>query len=258
MRRIISAVSSAALVAAVLVPSIAFASSPMYPKGKGNVANGKAIFENGKGSVPACTSCHGEDGNGNDDMGTPRIAGQFAVFLRKQLEDYATDKRKDETMFVMNDNAKGLSAQDRDDVSTYLESISPGNNGKMNFAGSDLKAIAANGGVVGNAAKGKTLVEWGSRQFDPNPVAACRSCHGYNGRGAPPIYPRIGGQRYVYLVNQLKKWRDGTRTNDPMSQMQIIAQKLSDEDINNAAAYLTNASDYSDGNFQTPYDRNGH
>jgi len=253
MRRFISAASKAALVVAVIVPSIAFASA-MYPKGKGNAANGKAIFENGKGSVPACTSCHGEDGNGNDDMGTPRIAGQFAVFLRKQLEDYATDKRKDETMFVMNDNAKGLSAQDRTDVSTYLESISPGSNGKMTFKGSDLKEIAANGGTVGLAHKGKSLVEWGSAARAQNPVAACRSCHGYNGRGAPPIYPRIGGQRYVYLVNQLKKWRDGTRSNDPMGQMQAIAQKMSDEDINNAAAYLTNASDYTMGNFRTPYD----
>jgi len=253
MRRFISAVSTAALVVGVIVPSIAF-SSAMYPKGKGNIANGKAIFENGKGSVPACSSCHGADGNGDDNMGTPRIAGQFAVFLRKQLEDFATDKRMDKTMFVMNDNAKGLSAQDRTDVSTYLESISPGSNGKMTFGGSDLKEIAANGGTVGLAHKGKSLVEWGSGQFDQTPVPACRSCHGYNGRGAPPIYPRIGGQRYTYLVSQLKAWRDGTRTNDSMGQMQAVAKLLSDEDIHNAAAYLTNASDYSDGNFRTPYD----
>jgi len=252
MRRFISAVSTAALVIGVVVPSIAF-SSAMYPKGKGNIANGKAIYENGKGSVPACGSCHGSDGMGDDNMGTPRIAGQFAVFLRKQLEDYATDKRKDSTMFVMNDNAKGLSAQDRTDVSTYLESIKPGSKGKMAFAGSDLKELAANGVEVGLTHKGKSLVEWGQGNR-AKPVAACRSCHGYNGRGAPPIYPRIGGQRYVYLVNQLKAWRDGTRTNDPMSQMQIIARNMSDEDIKNAAAYLTTASDYSDSNYYTPYD----
>ncbi len=252
MRRFISAVSTAALVIGVVVPSIAF-SSAMYPKGKGNIANGKAIFENGKGSVPACGSCHGSDGMGDDNMGTPRIAGQYAVFLRKQLEDYATDKRKDSTMFVMNDNAKGLSAQDRTDVSTYLESIKPGAMGKMAFAGSDLKELAANGVEVGLSHKGKSLVEWGQGNR-AKPVAACRSCHGYNGRGAPPIYPRIGGQRYVYLVNQLKAWRDGTRTNDPMSQMQVIARNMSDEDIKNAAAYLTNASDYSDSNYYTPYD----
>ena len=255
MRRLITAVSAAAFIVSVVVPTIASA-SPMYPKGKGNIANGKSIFENGKGSVPACSSCHGADGNGDDNMGTPRIAGQFAVFLVKQLEDFATDKRKDTTMFVMNDNAKGLSAQDRKDVSTYLESIEPGKLGKMRFGGSDLKELAANGTVVGASHKGKSLVEWGEGSpGDARSLSACRSCHGYNGRGAPPIYPRIGGQRYVYLVNQLKKWRDGTRTNDPMGQMQAIAKQMTDDEINNAAAYLTNASDYSDGNFYTPYDR---
>ena len=255
MRRLITAVSAAAVLAFVIVPSITSA-SPMYSKGKGNISNGKSIFENGKGAVPACSSCHGADGNGDDNMGTPRIAGQFAVFLRKQLEDFATDKRMDKTMFVMNANAKGLSAQDRDDVSTYLESISPfASKGKMTFNGSDLKELSANGIAVGSTAKGKSLVEWGNgKPGDAKVLSACRSCHGYNGRGAPPIYPRIGGQRYVYLVNQLKAWRDGTRANDPMSQMQVIAQKMTDEDINNAAAYLTNASDYSAGNFYTPYD----
>ena len=244
MRRLITAVSAAAFLASVIVPSIASA-SPMYPKGKGNISNGKSIFENGKGSVPACSSCHGADGNGDDNMGTPRIAGQYAVFLRKQLEDFAT---------VMNDNAKGLSAQDRTDVATYLESIKPGEHGKMRFGGSDLKELAANGVTVGMSNKGKSIVEWG-QGHRAKPLSACRSCHGYNGRGAPPVYPRIGGQRYVYLVNQLKNWRDGTRANDPMSQMQAIAKLMTDEDIHNAAAYLTNASDYSPGNFFTPYDR---
>jgi cytochrome c553 len=254
MRRLITAVSAAALLATVIVPSIASA-SPMYPKGKGNISNGKSIFENGKGAVPACSSCHGADGNGDDNMGTPRIAGQYAVFLRKQLEDFATDKRMDKTMFVMNANAKGLSAQDRTDVATYLESISPFDGyGKMRFKGSDLKELAVNGIEVGQTHKGKSLVEWGQGEgIRAKPVSACRSCHGYNGRGAPPLYPRIGGQRYVYLVNQLKNWRDGSRANDPMSQMQIIARRMTDEDINNAAAYLTNATDFTDGNFLTPY-----
>ncbi len=252
MRRYVKAMSTAVVVAGLVVPAIAV-SSPMYPKGKGNIAAGKQIFENGKGTVPACTACHSEDGMGNDDMGTPRIAGQYAVFLRKQLEDFATDKRKDNTMGVMNDNAKGLSPQDRTDVSTYLESIDPGAKGEMFFNGSNLEELTANGVEVGATHKGKSLVEWGQGNRQ-KPVAACRSCHGFNGRGAPPIYPRIGGQRYVYLVNQLKAWRDGTRNNDPMGQMQAIARNMSDEDIKNAAAYLTKASDYTKGNFYTPYD----
>jgi len=241
MRRYLSLVSVVALVAGALVSTSAM-SSAQFPKGDGNIANGKTIFENGKGDVPACNSCHGADGTGDDALGTPRLAGQFFTFILKQLEDFAADKRMDTTMFVMNNNAKGLSAQDRRDVATYVASW------KVPLKGSDLTALAEQGDV-GVTRFGKSLVELGSPE-----VSACKSCHGYAGRGAPPVYPFIGGQRYTYLVNQLQKWRDGSRANDPMGQMRAIARKLSDEDIRNAAAYLTGASPYSKGNFFTPYD----
>lgn len=253
MRRFLTAVSAAAFILTVVAPSAANASA-QYPRGNGDVNNGKNIFFNGKGDVPACSSCHGQEGLGDDAMGTPRLAGQYAVFIRKQLEDFATDKRQDTTMFVMNANAKGLSAKDRNDVATFVESMKVKNDGT---SGSNLGELKEMGMVpVGETHKGKSIVEWGQGNR-AKPLAACRSCHGYNGRGAPPVYPRIGGQKYVYLVNQLKKWRDGSRANDPMSQMQVIARAMSDEDIYNAAAYLTTASDYSNGNMFTPYDH-GH
>ena len=214
-----------------------------FTKPDGNASNGKSIFENGKGDVPACNSCHGADGSGDDMMGTPRISGQFFTFLVKQLEDYANDKRMDETMFVMNANAKGLSAQDRRDVATYLQSL------KSDFKGSDLAELEANGVAVGKTNFGKSIVEIGSPE-----VSACKSCHGYAGRGAPNLYPMIGQQRYTYIVSQLKSFRDGKRTNDPMGQMQEIAKRLSDDDINNAAAYLTGARNTTKGNIRTPYD----
>lgn len=205
-----------------------------------NIANGQKIFNEGKGDVPACNSCHGMDGMGDDNMGTPRLAGQVYQFLVKQLEDFANDKRMDETMFVMNANAKGLSEQDRRDVAAYVNSL--GNEaGKL----SDLGALKENGSEVGTTHLGKAIVLYGILDKE---VPACMSCHGFNGRGVEPIYPRIGQQKYVYLVNQLKKWRDGSRANDPMGQMQAVAQKMSDEDIMNAAAYLSQAGPTVPGN----------
>ncbi len=247
-----------AMIGGVAFSASAIANEGMFSKGTGNKANGENIFKNGKGDVPACSSCHGEDGTGNDALGTPRISGQFFTFLFKQLEDFASDKRIDTTMGVMNDNAKGLTRQDRIDVATYLASLKP------SFNGSDLEELKKQGIQVGEAYKGRALVEYGSPdRSDGYPkdlgskgpgVPACKSCHGYAGRGAPPMYPMIGLQRYTYLVNQLKKWRDGSRANDPMGQMRAVAKKLSDEDILNAAAYLTNANPYTLGNFRTPYD----
>lgn len=245
MRRII--ISTAAVLMMAIVPSVVMASAAAWPKGDGDLNNGKKIFTEGKGTVPACNSCHGPEGLGDDNMGTPRIAGQFYTFLHKQLEDYASDKRTDTTMFIMNANAKGLTEQDRKDVATYLASLRKKGDTKT----SNLEELKAAGIAVGLPHKGKSLVHWGGNDKG---ITACYSCHGFNGMGAPPVFPMIGQQRYVYLVNQLKKWRDGSRTNDPKGAMQAVARKMSDEDINNAAAYLSTVSFYSMGNLHTAYD----
>lgn len=257
MRQVIAGISALAVVVGLAVPMTASATKAFWSSGDGDIANGQKIFEQGKGDVPACNSCHGPDGTGSDEMGTPRISGQFFTFLLKQLEDFASDKRQDTTMFVMNANAKGLTEQDRRDVATYLASLNP------DFKGSDLDALKQSGISVGVVYRGRALAEYGSPERNdgfPSELGskgpgapACRSCHDENGRGAPPVFPIIGKQRYVYLVNQLKKWRDGTRANDPMGQMQAVARKLSDEDIEAVAAYLTNAHDTTPGNVATPY-----
>jgi cytochrome c553 len=213
----------------------------------GDLSNGKTIFEQGKGDVPACTSCHGPEGLGDDAMGTPRLASQGFNFLVKQLEDFATDKRTDTTMFIMNTNAKGLSPQDRRDVAAYVASLD------KPITGSDMKQVTELGSVpVGVRYIGKGLAQYGA---PARGIPACHSCHGYNGRGAFPVYPRIGGQKYVYLTNQLKKWRDGSRANDPMSQMQNVAKKMTDEDIYNVAAFLTTAPETTIGNARVPEQR---
>lgn len=213
----------------------------------GDVANGKKIFNEGKGDVPACNTCHGAEGLGDDSMGTPRLAGQGFSFVVKQLEDFASDKRTDTTMFIMNTNAKGLSEQDRKDVAAFVASL------PKDAAGSDLNQVKELGSVpVGTRYLGKSIAQFGAPDRG---IPACHSCHGYNGRGAYPVYPMIGNQKYVYLVNQLKKWRDGSRANDPMAQMRKVAQKLTDDDIHNVATFLTTAPRTTDGNNHVPEQR---
>jgi len=50
------------------------------------------------------------------------------------------------------------------------------------------------------------------------------------------LWPNLAGQKFAYPVKQLKALRDGTRK-DPM--MAPMAAGLSDEDINNLAAYFS-------------------
>lgn len=249
MRTYLKKLGSASIVAMAVVASAAFASERVSGA---DYDNGKSIFENGKGDVPACTSCHGADGLGNDALGTPRLAGQIYQFLHKQLDDYANDRRQDTTMFVMNANAKGLSPQDRIDVAAYLNSIGrtfSGEQLQQASGGSDIDALKEGGTEVGLAHLGKVLVQYGDIK---RKIPACLSCHGHNGRGVDPMYPRIGEQKFTYLVSQLKKWRDGSRANDPMGQMRAVAERLTDEDILNVATYLTQAPQTSMGNTRIP------
>lgn len=212
-----------------------------------NAEAGAKIFAEGKGEAPPCMTCHGEKGLGDDNMGTPRIAGMGFVYLRKQLYEFAADRRTDTTMGVMNGIARALSDQDKADVAAYAAGIRE----DALASASNLEEIRAAGAVpVGEKHLGKGIVLYGIPERN---VPACSSCHQYNGRGALPLYPTIGGQRYVYLVNQLKMWRDGSRANDPLAQMRAVASKLTDEDIYNVAAYLTGAPPISPGNSRQPH-----
>lgn len=213
---------------------------------QGDTENGKNIFMNGKGdTVPACTSCHGENGLGNDAMGTPRLAGQGYAFIVKQLKDFATDKREDTTMYIMNANAKGLTEAEMRDLAAYVNGLDK----DPASSASDMALMTDMEIPVGVRYLGKGLAQHGAPDRG---IPACHSCHGFNGRGAAPLYPVIGGQRYPYLISQLKKWRDGSRANDPMSQMQIVARKMTDEDIHNVATFLTSAPNTTMGNDRVP------
>ena len=222
---------SSGMIAVVAFISFSAAASEESPM-NGNVANGKKIFTEGKGAAVACMTCHGETGWGTEAMGAPRLANLGYPYVLKQLTDLAEGRRTPSGAgAVMPLFAQQLSEQDRRDVSAYVNSL----NTPPEL--SDLKALKEGGQPIGEKYKGQILVKFGVL----GKVSACQSCHGYNGRGAAPIFPVIGEQKFTYLVNQLHNWRDGSRANDPYGMMRAIAKNLSDEDILDAATYLSTA-----------------
>lgn len=64
----------------------------------------------------------------------------------------------------------------------------------------------------------------------------CAACHGANGISNNDIWPNLAGQKYGYLVKQIKAFRDGDRV-DP--SMQPMVKPLTDTDIENLAAYYS-------------------
>ena len=67
-------------------------------------------------------------------------------------------------------------------------------------------------------------------------AAACRVCHGIDGISVRPDAPHIAGQLENYLRQQLLDYRSGKRQHPVMS---VVAQGLSDFDIENLAAYYS-------------------
>ena len=199
---------------------------------RADAANGQTIYNEGKGDATACAGCHGEKALGVDAMAAPRLANIGQIYVFKQLMDYAAGKRTDTGAgAAMNDIAKALNEQDRHDVAAYLDSF------EYATESSDLKALAADGAKIGNPNKGKIIMTKGIKPLVP----ACQDCHGFSGRA--PNIPAIHQQKYVYLVNQMKNFRDGSRTNDQTVYktgiMRGIVKKFSDENIADIAAYLS-------------------
>ncbi len=63
---------------------------------------------------------------------------------------------------------------------------------------------------------------------------ACLTCHGVDGIGRLPSAPNLAGQNEWYLAKQLRDYRSGKRIHQFMS---IVAKDLSDEDIDDLAAW---------------------
>jgi cytochrome c553 len=236
MRKSIFMFWSLLMLTAVTLQSQTVLAGDAAPNIRADAARGQTIYNEGKGDATACGGCHGEKALGMDAMGAPRLANIGQVYIFKQLDDYAASKRTSPGGgAAMNDIAKALNEQDRRDLTAYLDSLD------YETEPSDLKALAADGGKIGDPKKGKIIMAKGIQHLVP----ACQDCHGFSGRA--PNIPAIHQQKYAYLVNQLTSFRDGSRANDQavfkVGIMRGIAKKLTDENIADIAAYLSTVTD---------------
>ena len=71
--------------------------------------------------------------------------------------------------------------------------------------------------------------------------AQCIACHGPQGWGDNPMFPRLKGQPYQYVINQVNAFASGHRSGGNAVMMQGIAQNLSEHDLYNVAQYLEHA-----------------
>jgi cytochrome c553 len=189
------------------------AASAQAPATRPDPARGQQI------AAGVCAACHGLDGN-SALPANPRLNGQHAEYLVKQLQDYAlpADHKAARVNAIMAGFAAALSPEDRRHVAAWYAAQKP----------------------MRGEARVRDTLELGQRIYragiPDRKVPACAGCHAPNGAGIPTRYPRLGGQHAEYTEAQLRAFRDGTRRND-LSMAQIAA-RLSEAEIKAVSDFI--------------------
>lgn len=79
----------------------------------GNLANG----------VPSCTGCHAPDGKGNAPAGYPRVSGQHADYIEKQLINFRAGNRTNDAEMTMRSIAEKLSDAEIKAVANFIAGL---------------------------------------------------------------------------------------------------------------------------------------
>jgi cytochrome c553 len=167
--------------------------------------------------APACAQCHAFNGVSDASGAFPRLAGQSAYYLAKQLDAFVSGVR---TNALMSPIAKALSQDDVAGVAAY-------------YAGVEAPFLPLKAADPALIKRGEELAKVGSAAKQ---LQSCDNCHGPGGAGEPPAIPYLAGQYAHYIAFTLEMWQQGFRKSSPNS-MAVIAQKLDADEIAAVAAY---------------------
>jgi cytochrome c553 len=150
-----------------------------------------------------CSTCHGANGQ-PISPGIPIIWGQTEYFLTKQLHDYISGDRESPLMSPL---AKTLTQPELRPAAKYFSA----------------KAWPAKTAQTAAPAA-------------PDGIALCQICHQQGFVGGLPA-PRLAGQSYEYLLDAMKSFADGRRTNN--EDMVKIIQGLQPAQFEAMARYIS-------------------
>jgi cytochrome c oxidase subunit 2 len=176
----------------------------------------------GQASYAACSACHGANGEGNQMLSSPKLAGLDSAYLERQLHNYKSGIRGSDPADVLGMQMRAMS-------STLPTPAA-------------VKNVAAYIASLPNVPAAKTItgnIENGRDTYD-----TCKVCHGVKGQGIWSMRaPRQAGMNDWYIAAQLNNFKSGLRGGHEMDsfgrQMRQMALTLSDEqEINDLIAYI--------------------
>jgi cytochrome c553 len=158
----------------------------------------EADSERGRSAYEACAACHGPGAEGRPDGTFPRLAGQHARVIMKQLVDMRAHRRENPIMHPYAERL--MDPQEITDVSGFVSTLPP------------PSKIGTGPG---------TDLETGERLFRRD----CQSCHGARAEGdASRFIPSLAGQHYGYLLRQIREIGAGRRDNAHPEMKTLVAR----------------------------------
>lgn len=179
------------------------------------LARGEAVYD-------TCVPCHGSEGQGNQVLGAPAIAGLPQWYVESALEKYENGWR---------------GAHPMDTVGLKMRSMA------------NALDVAGDRGSVAEFVSGMATVDpepalqVGDAQAGQQTFQTCIACHGPDGKGNQTVFaPPLVNQHDWYLLSQLQKFKKGWRgvnTNDTWGQtMRPNSLLLDDAAMENVVAYI--------------------
>ncbi|MEE8343323.1 MAG: cytochrome c [Gammaproteobacteria bacterium] len=180
------------------------------------ISHAAGDIEAGRKKGSECNACHGKDGEGMSPV--PPLAGLSVEYFIRQMNAYKAGGREHEMMQMF---ALQTNDEDTANLAAYYASMSTPCGPE--FA---VSAQTDAGPKAGDIGKGKGKAAEGG-------VSSCNGCHGLHGRGDPEN-PRVAGMAEEYFIHQMNAFKSGEREH---LMMQVVVQKLSDQDMVDLAAY---------------------
>jgi len=175
----------------------------------------------GQATFATCTACHGANGEGNETLNAPKLAGQHPWYVAKQLSNFKHGIRggaPGETIAAqMVPFASMLDDAAVANVAAHIATLPDG---------------PPRATLQGNAERGQGL------------YVTCANCHGNEGQGVwSTKAPRLANQSDWYLVRQLNNFRTGVRGRHPQdfygAQMAALSRMLHDpQETADLVAYI--------------------
>jgi len=175
----------------------------------------------GKEAYRACRGCHRSEGVGRSDGAYPRMTGQHAIVLIKQITDTRAGLRVNPKMEPFS-SRHAVTPQEIADIAVYLSRArSTVDNGQGD------PALA----VAGAAAYARLR---------------CHECHGKAGEGNEvKVYPVVAAQHADYLLREMQHVQAGQRGNSHPDMVKTL-RGVSDTELKALASFMSRLPDYRD------------